>query len=162
MKRLQSICTFITCIWLCAVSAQSNQVFQSKTPDWVTPIEAKLSSEKKELDNAPFLYLLVDSQYNLIEQKAYRHMAFKVLNSEGVQEMSDFTIEFDPDFQSLFIHKINIYREGKVIDQLDLNQIKTVQRETNLERHLYDGSLSALFNLTEVRVGDIIEYSYTR
>ncbi|WBL25017.1 DUF3857 domain-containing protein [Zunongwangia sp. HGR-M22] len=162
MKRLQSICTLFACLWLCAISAQSDQVFQSKTPDWVTPIQAKLSSEKKELDNSPFLYLLVDAQFNLMEEKAYRHLAFKILNNDGVQEMSDFTIEFDPDYQSLFLHKINIYRDDQVIDQLDLNRIKTVQRETNLERHLYDGSLSALFNLTDVRVGDIIEYSYTR
>ncbi|MCL6219855.1 DUF3857 domain-containing protein [Zunongwangia pacifica] len=162
MKRLKSICTFIACLWICAISAQNNQVFQSKTPEWVTPVEAELSSEKKELDNAPFLYLLIDSQYNLIEEKAFYHLAFKVLNSEGVQEMSDFTIEYDPDYQQLFLHKINIYRNAEVIDQLDLNRIKTVQRETNLERYLYDGSLSALFNLTDVRVGDIIEYSYTR
>ncbi|SFB91680.1 Protein of unknown function [Zunongwangia mangrovi] len=162
MKRLKSICTLIACFWLCAISAQNNKVFQSKTPDWVTPIEANLSSEKKELDNAPFLYLLVDTQYNLIEERSFHRLAFKVLNSKGVQEMSDFTIEFDPDYQRLFLHKINIYRDGEVIDQLDLNRIKTVQRETNLERHLYDGSLSALFNLTDVRVGDIIEYSYGR
>ena len=39
--------------------------------------------------------------------------------------------------------------------------MKTVQQEKELDRSVYNGSLTALFLLDDVRKGDIIEYSYS-
>ena len=42
-----------------------------------------------------------------------------------------------------------------------LLKIKVIQQETELDRHIYDQSLSAILLLEDIRKGDIIEYSYT-
>jgi hypothetical protein len=106
-------------------------------------------------------YLLVDQQVNLIDQSEFSHFAVKLLNSSGIQSVSDITVEFDPAYQELTFHAIRIIREGQIIDKLTGSGINVFQRETQLERYVYDGSLTAAINLSDVRKNDIIEYSYT-
>jgi hypothetical protein len=89
------------------------------------------------------------------------HIAIKVLNSEGIQSVSDITVEFDPSYQEMTFHDIRIIRDGRIIDKLTGSGISVFQRETQLESFIYDGSLTAAINLPDVRKNDIIEYSYT-
>ena len=77
--------------------------------------------------------------------------------------MSDITVGFDPAYQRLLFHQIKIHRDGKVIDKLSTDgRVRLVQREESMDRYLYDGSLTAIVHLKDVRVGDVIEYEYTR
>ena len=137
----------------------ANEVQKTSLPRWVISID---SFEEKTLNGSSgYQYYLVDLQENLIEQSLYRHYAIKILNSEGVQSMSDLDITFDPTYQKLQFHKLQVIRDGKKIDKLKDSDIKIIQREKNLERSLYDGSLTAVINLKDIREKDVIEYSYT-
>ncbi len=137
----------------------SQTVLKKKHPNWITDIKSE-DVEEKDGDGA-FKYLLLDFQDNIQTQEQFIHYAVKVLNSEGIQEFSDISISFDPSFQSLVFNQISVVRSGKKIDKLKESKINTYQRETNLERSLYDGSVTASINLSDIRKGDIIEYSYT-
>ncbi|WP_163326004.1 DUF3857 domain-containing protein [Draconibacterium mangrovi] len=136
-----------------------NQINKSATPTWVTPI----SFEDKDVnsENGGFQYLLLDYQDNFPEEASYKHIAIKLINSNGIQSNSDITVVFDPSYQKIYFHSLQIIRNGEVIDKLNLNNFQIIQRETSLDRSLYDGSLTALLNLTDVRENDIVEYSYT-
>lgn len=134
-------------------------VNKTAVPTWVTKIDLTESNRKKE--EGAFNYLLIDLQDNLIKNEQFVHYAVKILNGDGVQELSDISASFDPEFQTLEFHAITIIRNGELIEKLANASINTYQRETNLERSLYDGSLTSVVNLTDVREGDIIEYSYT-
>jgi hypothetical protein len=137
----------------------SNDVKISDPPAWVTKINLH---EAAVLDGVnDIYYLLVDKQVNLIDPSEFSHFAMKVLNSSGIQSVSDITVEFDPGYQELTFHGIRIIRDGQIIDKLTGAGINVFQRETQLERFIYDGSLTASINLTDVRKNDIIEYSYT-
>lgn len=138
----------------------SQKIEKRPAPNWVTPIQIEKEIHKSE--NGAFKYLLLDFQDNIGAEETYGHFAIQVLNSEGIQEFSDISVSFDPSFQSLTFNSINLIRDGQEINKLPESQISTFQRETNLERSLYDGSITAVINLTDVRKGDIIEYSYTR
>jgi hypothetical protein len=61
----------------------------------------------------------------------------------------------------LIFHSIRIIRGKESINKLQPAKIKVIQQEEELDMHLYDGSLSAVLFLEDVRKGDIIEYSYT-
>ncbi|MBU2995545.1 DUF3857 domain-containing protein [Cellulophaga baltica] len=135
------------------------QADKSPTPSWVKNIN---TNETEILDeNSSYQYLLIDLQKNLPKQAIYRHYSIKILNAEGIQTMSDINISYDPSYQKLEFHKVLLIREGSEIDKLKTTTIQNIQRETNMERSLYDGSLTAIINLSDVREGDIIEYSYT-
>ncbi len=148
---------FIHLIFSITINAQ--KVKKTPLPNWVTPI---ISQEEKEPNNeGAYKYLVLDYQDNLVQKEQFIHYAVKILNNEGIQEMSDINAVFDPAYQTIAFHKIQVIRNGEKIDKLQNATINTFQRETNLERSLYDGSLTAVINLSDIRVGDIVEYAYT-
>lgn len=142
-----------------SISINAQQVKKTTTPNWVIPI--KVDEDKTSKDERAFKYLLLDYQDNLIEKEQFTHYAYKILNPDGIQEMSDISASYDPAYQKIEFHKAHVNRDGTIIDKLENAFINTYQRETNLERSLYDGSLTSVINLSDIRVGDIIEYSYT-
>ena len=129
-------------------------------PHWVneTPYVTGVT-EQDEKDS--FLYLLSDRQHHIARNEYYGRNVIKIINGEGISQLSDLTFEFDPSFEKLIFHHFNIIRDGVVIDKLDKRAIKTVQRESNLERKIYDGRLTTVVNLSDVRKGDILDYAYS-
>lgn len=150
--------TYLLLLWIPFLS-WANQSKQGPAPAWVNSISAT-DTETSE-DEQGFRYLLLDSQDNNLTQESYRHYVIQVSSAQGIQEVSDISTSFDPSYQRLTFHDIRIIRDGQPIEKLSNSEIKELQRETSMERSLYDGSITALINLTDVREGDILEYSYT-
>jgi transglutaminase-like putative cysteine protease len=154
-----SILLLVLFSWLHA----SQLVSHTPAPPWVTPINADISAEPKKGEAGGSYYILIDYQYNVAREENYMHFAYKVLTSEGVQQLSDITVNFDPAFQRVLFHKVKIHRNGRIIDQLSsVDQVRLLQREESMDRYLYDGTMTAVVHLRDVRVGDIIEFEYTR
>ena len=108
-------------------------------------------------------FLLSDTQVRVSQDtlERYRHIALKIVSELGVQKESQVSVNYDPSFQSLTLHNVSIHRGSQVIDQLHPSAISLLQREPNLEAQIYDGSKTANIILRDVRIGDIVEYSYT-
>ncbi len=155
MKRIYLLFLF------CGLANYSiaQQIPKAKASQWVSNVEVKPHNDKKT--DGAYNYLLIDFQDNIPEEEQFVHYAIQVLNSEGIQEFSDISVSFDPAFQNLTFHQILITRNNKKINKLIDSEINVFQRESNLERSLYDGSLTAVVNLSDIRKGDIIEYAYT-
>lgn len=128
---------------------------------WVKDLEADLNAEPYK-EGGAVKYLLIDYQDHVDKEEAYVHIIYQVLNDEGVQNYSNVSIDYDPSYQELIFHEVSVYRDGKRINKLKRADISTIRREDDMNRHLYDGSLTSYMNLTDVRSDDIIEYSYTR
>ncbi|MEM9324099.1 MAG: DUF3857 domain-containing protein [Bacteroidota bacterium] len=128
-------------------------------PSWVEQI--KVSSSEIAEDPGGYQYLLLDQQDNLPSETRFRHFAVQIINSRGVQSLSTIDISYDPAYQDLTIHEITLMRDGKRINKLNRGDIEVLRREKNLERSLYDGSFSAVVNLSDVQAGDLLEYSYS-
>lgn len=141
------------------VSHGQTAIPTSPTPDWVT-VSGLDTSIVAGASNS-YQYLLIDLQDHLPKETKYRRYAYKILNADGVQSMSDISVSFDPSYQKLTFHSLNIIRAGSSYDKLDKKNIKVFQRESGMDRLLYDGSLTAVVNLTDVREGDVVDYSYS-
>lgn len=155
MKRIYTL--FLLVFFINTTFSQT--IPKEKVPSWVDEVPFENNNPIKP--DGAFYYLLLDYQDNIKTQEQFAHYAIQVLNSEGIQEFSDISISFDPTFQELVFNHVSITRDGQRLDRLAQSTINVYQRETNLERSLYDGSLTAVINLSDVRKGDIIEYSYT-
>lgn len=142
-------------------SAQHPSIKSGPKKPWVEVIGYDKNAKPDVGQESSYYYLLVDEQENVEAKESYTHNVYKFLSNEGLEEMSDLNFEFDPTYEQLVFHSITILRDGKEINQLP-TVIKTIQREQDLDRNLYDGSLTAIVNLKDVRVGDIVEYAYTR
>ncbi len=152
----------LSSLLLFCFSLSFSQVLQSNKPNWVKEIsfnqEPKINFE--EISQG-VLTLLIDTQIDVDRNHQYTHKVIKIIDNIGIQNASNIDITFDPTFQKLYFHQIHIIRQGSVINHLDLSKINVIQREMNAENHIYDGSLTAMINLSDVRSGDIIEMSYS-
>ncbi len=142
---------------LCGYAHDKLSVKQSAT--WVESINVDYSENLDQ--SGAFFYLLSDKQVNIDEESRFYHYAIKINNAKGLEDISQVDVNFDPSFQFLDFHYIRIVRAGKYIDKLNLKEVMVLQREQRMERLLYDGSLSAILNLSDLRVGDVLEYAYT-
>lgn len=160
MKPLYIQLSYLTALcFLNLTSIFANDVIKTSPQKWVRDIAFVDENIKK--DNGGSQYLLIDTQDHIPLQSTYRHYAVKVTNADGVQSMSDINVNFDPSYQKLKFHKLRISRNGQLIDKLQSTKIKLIQREESMEKALYDGSLSAVIHLSDVREQDVIEYAYT-
>ena len=145
-----------------ALMAQNNKPRVEKVPAWVTVnTPAYGGSGLEDQANDGYTDLLYDKQVSVASQATYFKRSIKILSESGVQNASEVSVSFDPSYSQLVFHSINIIRGKETINKLQPAKIKTIQQESELNRYLYNGSLSSVLFLEDVRKGDIIEYSYT-
>ena len=133
-------------------------------PEWVKSVQPLPDDQADQQNNSNGMsYLLVDEQWQVREgrQSHYAHIVDKALNSSGVEEVSQISIDFDPAYQSLILHQIRIHRDDHILDRIDRSQIDLIQREKDLEYQVYDGSKTLNVFIEDIRPGDSVEYSYT-
>ncbi len=133
----------------------------SEKPVWVETPTLDWNNNREIPIGEGFRYLLFENQVNIKEKQVFYRYSMQVLSADGIAENSDLVIEYDPAFQKLEVHEVNIYRDGKRINKLNPSDFKIIQKETSADRNIYDGALSALLHLTDVQKNDIIDYSYT-
>jgi hypothetical protein len=137
------------------------QAIKEIEPSWVTNTNYSDSEiNKNDISEGTHL-LLFDTQINIPKKSIYYRYSTKITDNVGIQNASTINVSYDPTYQKLKFHKINIIRGNEVIDKLNIANIQVMRRELNAENFLYDGSLSAVMNISDVRTDDIIDYSYT-
>lgn len=160
LKKLTNLTLFLFILISNSYSLFSNNNFsKSRAPSWVQKVSYIVNDSIE--NNEGFYYLLIDLQDNLSKKSYFRHYAVKVFNSDGIQSMSDINISFDPSYQKLQLHELKVLRDGKIINKMYDSNIQTIQQESSADRALYDGSLTTIININDVRENDIIEYSYS-
>jgi lipoprotein NlpI/transglutaminase-like putative cysteine protease len=132
----------------------------SGIPAWV--VTAHVPAEAS-VPTAPMHYGLIDEQVH-VDANSVSHFTrvIRVVNdAAGLAPASQIEIEFDPTYQTLAIHQLQVLRGQRRIEALDRKRVRLLQRETQLERQIYDGRVTASIVLDDVRAGDRIEYAYT-
>lgn len=145
--------------------AQTKPEYQiTPTPTWVRlQTYDEGVADDAQHQSGGVTYLLADMQTSLLDeqQQTYQHYAFRIANVEGLQQSSNIEIRFDPAYQDLQLHAVTVWRGKQAIEQLKSDAVKVLQRERSLEQLMFDGSKTANIFLEGVRVGDVLEYSYT-
>ena len=157
-QTLQYFLRLLLVLFFTTVYSQKPTI--SKAPSWISEVSYQEMIKNEEAESG-YYYLLYDRQLNTVKKTRYHNTIVKILNGEGVAQMSNLTFEFDPTYEKLIFHKIDVIRDNQRISQLDYGNIETIQRESNLEKNLYDGRLTSIINLTDIRAGDILDYSYS-
>lgn len=163
MQKIHVFIVFLlSTIFAVQVYGIPDSVVIAPVPDWIAQIKPDASTKDTSYDSEGGIQdLLLHTEVKSDQEETFVHVAYRILSDAGVQNASDVYIPYDPAYQTLSIHKIGIIRADKFEDRLDMDRMKVIQREKDLERNVYDGSLLAYLNLEDIRIGDIIEYSYT-
>ncbi len=134
----------------------------TKTPNWV--VQQSYNPDgfaDVKHGNAPYLLYTRQIIFGQQDLSVYTHEARRINNTKGAESASQITINFDPTYQKLKIHNLIITRGGVSDNRLTKNLFKLYRVETDADRLIYNGTVTASTVLEDIRVGDIIEYAYT-
>lgn len=162
LKSQSIILLLLLVLWQSAAFAAPRNVSVKPEPTWIRKLPTRTQTNiSPDEVNGGFHYLQMDLQFEVAQQERYFHYVYKLTTEEGVQNLSELNITFDPNHEQLQLHKVVVWRNGKPINQLDLNKVKVLQREKGMEQGIYDESLTAVLVLEDMRVGDLVEYAAT-
>ena len=154
------LCTFL--LSLITHFSFTQKVSIGPEPGWLYKI--KPASDKKpgskEISNGYYMDL-VEKQTNLFTRTAYTHFVRHIVNETGVQNASEVSVNFSPEYESLIFHKIALIRNGVEIKNIKLSQIKVIQEESDAVDFQYNGEKRAYVILEDVRKEDRIDVSYS-
>ncbi len=166
IQRLHAHIILASFLLVTALSAQNTAAVPiAKAPDWVTPTAVTFPTTipTTEIEDGTY-YLLVENQVkvdNAQPSVLYKHFAELVVNQEGLEEVSQINMNYDPTYQNIVLNSVLVHRGDEVFDRTKVSKIQLLQREAGMEELMYDGHLTANIILDDIRVGDIVEYSYT-
>lgn len=139
-----------------------NQPKIKPIPNWLMEYEVNNHNDVKLNETQDGYYIKkLSHQFNLDLQENYIDISFKILNSTGVQNVSQQYVSYDPNYEQLIFHKIIVIRNGKEMNQLTEENIKAFPNETDKSNFIYNGSYTSNIVLKDVRVGDEIHLQYT-
>lgn len=162
LRKLSVAFLFLALIWQHATIAAPRNVTQGPEPAWITKLPHRIETNININEvNGGYHFLLMDQQYEVARQEVYSHNIYKFTTEEGVQNSSEIRLSFDPHHEQLQFHKVIVWRNGKPIDKLNLSKVKVLQRESGMDKGIYDESLTAVLVLDDIRVGDVVEYACT-
>lgn len=132
-------CIFIALLVTISINclSQSRGPIVGATPSWVTKNTINYQQtalEKHAIDGS--IDLNFEIQIQLQDQSEYVSRSIKILSDTGVQNGSEIAINFEPTYQQLIYHTIQIRRGKQIINQLKLSKIKTIQQEEDLNDFL--------------------------
>ncbi|HXH14698.1 MAG TPA: DUF3857 domain-containing protein [Sphingomonas sp.] len=134
------------------------------TAEWVRDRAIpEASAVRVEQAQNGIAYLLADEQYRT---RADGHddwfrSSNKVTNRSGLESAGQISVTYNPSFESIALNFVHLIRDGKVIDLTRETQFRVVERESELDDGIVSGTLKAIGNLRDVRVGDIVDYATT-
>jgi len=146
-------------------SAESMDYAITDTPAWVkptAPFDPDLEATGE--DSQGYHNRLLDYQFNGIksgQSSVWMAIEYKLNNHYGVENYSSIELDFDPTYEYLNLHEVSVLRKGKLIDKLPDSRREILQRESELDALIYDGTHTLVIVLNDVRVGDIVRYSYS-
>ncbi|QYJ88927.1 DUF3857 domain-containing transglutaminase family protein [Shewanella halotolerans] len=137
------------------------QIAIAPTSQWIIP--QPLASIGLNKDKSPIHYRMVGRQerFTANSNEYYQDFAATALNQEGVKELSKIELTFNPEFEKLTLHTLEVERKSSWQDRLDSAKIDVIHQEQELSSDLFNGLATAVIVLKDVRVGDTVRYQYT-
>ena len=127
----------------------------------VSPIE---SPEDKDVRGGVF-YRLIDNQLKVDangKRATFTRHVEEIVNETGLNDSSQINISFDPEYQDVIFHALTIVRDGQRLDRTKSAKMSLLNRETELKSQIYNGKLTLNILINDLRIGDTIDYSFTR
>ncbi len=151
-----------------AAGVRSGEGWRSAPPpSWVEPHAAAVGAPGAPGPLAArggWHALLIDEQRAIDrDEGSGQYLMWRALitDASGLGSAGRVEVSFDPSYQKVLLHAFAVWRDGRRLDRLADARIELLRREAGLENESIDGRKTLLVILNDVRVGDIIEVSYS-
>ena len=148
---------------LLAAGARAEQYRIAPEPAWVTKVAAPAHTTPGATASGDVYRVLADVQVHraIDPPETYQHYAAQAVNELGVPEVSQLAVSFNPAYETLLLHEATIHRGDVELPIPIRGHVKILHREDRLEDQIYDGMLTAVLLVEDVRAGDVVEWSFT-
>jgi hypothetical protein len=156
LRMLRSIAA-IGLLCIAQAAWASDQPRYEPPPAWVKPFEIP---KPATAGGGTTRVLLEDSQDKFVPDgmDVYWERAERIDTPQGLAAIGNVAFDWNPDTESLLIHRARIIRGDKVIDLLANGQkFIVLRRENKLEEAMLDGTLTAAIQPEGLQVGDILD-----
>jgi transglutaminase-like putative cysteine protease len=147
---------------LAAPANAAPTVRKGPIPGWVEQMRSPRDAVPPASAVAVY-YTILDRQvrHRHGELEQFSRYADMALSTDGVQQVSRVSVQFEPSYQTLTIHHLRVIRGDQVRDVLDPEAFRVVSVESDSRARMYRGLVEASYEIPDVRVGDIVELAYT-
>ncbi len=139
----------------------ADKLVMGPVPDWVRPLDVKAPPVGDT--GLPIRVLLQDRQLNFSPNgdSEFVNQVVQARTPQGLAALGSVSLAWNPDTDTITVHKVRIIRSGQSIDILARQAFTVIRREANLERAMVDGVLTATLQTEGLQVGDLVEVAYT-
>ncbi|HST43836.1 MAG TPA: DUF3857 domain-containing protein, partial [Luteimonas sp.] len=144
----------------CAIAVDAD-VARAPLPGWV--VRYALPEARNVRSSSGVRYLLIDDQTNLASTVPVyvRTMGYEVVSERGLTEAGRFTLSYQPLYETVQLHAVDVQRDGAWKDRLAEVDVEVLRRESDLETSILDGRLTLHVTVPDLRVGDRVVYRYS-
>jgi Domain of Unknown Function with PDB structure (DUF3857) len=132
----------------------------AEDPPWVdiAPIPEGTPALRAEVEGGQF-FLLSDHQltWDGDTKQSWKRIVAEVTDRAGLEELATIQLDFDPSHETASLTRLIIHRGDQVIDLKPTAQPQVYRRETRLDEGIIDGTLTAVVQVPDLRVGDVLE-----
>jgi tetratricopeptide (TPR) repeat protein len=131
-------------------------------PEWVEALP--LPAPNAKLSDRPLQSLLTTTQSRYSKdgtREYYVELATLVQNPSGLETLGTVALPWQPAQYDLLVHKVQIVRNGAIIDLLKTQSFTVLRREDGLEGAMLNGVLTAVMQPEGLMVGDIVRLAWT-
>ncbi|WP_262408809.1 DUF3857 domain-containing protein [Sphingomonas sp. JC676] len=143
------------------VAHAGDKPIYAAAPDWVQPAPP---IDATHLTDADPVLLVMDQQQRLQDGQvwAYSDMAMRIASPAVLTQAGTLPLPWDPAKGDIIIHRVEIIRGAEHIDALAAGaRFNVIQREQQLERAAFNGTLTATLAVEGLRVGDVLRVSFS-
>ena len=158
---LTTACLSVTAVAQRKIESNGFRYAVQNVPAWVQASPAQPAHPWT--GTSSMRYLLVDSQINLAGQspQTFTRSQVTARDQAALADIANIRIDFNPAYESLTLHEVGVTRSGVRRNKLIGAKFQLLQRETQLDRNIYGGLVTALLIVDDVRLNDVIDVSYT-
>jgi len=135
----------------------------SPEPSWGS--QAEPGSQPAKNARGGKFYDLVERQHRYTDKAesytSYIRYIYTITSTSGLDSSAQISIDFDPSYESVNLHKVVLRRNDTENNQLLADNIRLLQQEKELDEGLYNGKQTLHMLLPDHRVGDQLEVSYS-
>ena len=148
---------FALMLFVLNVANASEQFSYTPEPDWLERIEIPDANEiplHEVREGAHYLHYGRQVRIPAAGDPAYyNRFAVQITNQTGLDDQSQINVSFDPIYERIAFHRLNIIRDGLVINRLQSTRLRLLDQEDELDQQLYNGTRTANLLLEDLRVG---------
>ena len=152
LGKLGAATSVVAMVWSVPALA-GDEVLYSEPPAWIAPVDIDAAIEKGED------IVLYDRQIRLDGGVVTRYsdVAYDIGNTQSLQDYGTLQFSWLPDKGDLTFHRLELIRDGQVIDLIAQGvKPEVIRRERDLEKRSVDGELTAVVAVPGMAVGDVL------